>query len=850
MNTQTGFTSKRCQAKWLLALGYLLGCGLLQAATYPQWCEFRKNLLADPSVVRYYSFEGVETGAVANLANPQLGTLSVLSNSAFGHPRGDSWRKWQAEDYPQAVLGRWPQKPALRFSPAAQAVSRSRFYGTSTGSYTMAAWVCVNDAAPSQDGAFLNMSHGYKSGWRLMYNKHTKWHQDGKILLFAGIPTGSATLGVAMGKLPDDAVDLKKQFLWHQLVVTWNEQSKDLSLYLDGKLGETKNLPDGLRLPPPSRSYQHDPENDMSGLKIGGKPFTKSSTVDAKIDELVIYDRALPAAEILKQYQAGCPDGNAEQQEEYIAKSAQAEKALTGVRLEIPATSYGYFNRGEAIPVSAQVPQHEGWHHPVTVQFETVDAAGRPVPANSATSSLDQAGAWQSTFPAKFETCGLYWLRLIVSDSDQRVIKRHVIPIGIVAGLPDKSAAQAEISPLGALGLMSSQPECSALGIGFSRIVCHWGRIEQKKNELSWGQLDDEVEQNQRNGLKTVLCFTGLPSWMKKAPGSKNLPADLNKYRDVVALLVNRYQDDVQHWEIWDEPNSNSWNGLKGNLPERAGDYVQLLKNASEVIRRENPQAKVVGVCARSAALDWLKAVLAAKAAAHLDIVSLHSHAPVPNLYQSQTASIRKFRQVLNENGGEHLPLWNTSAGHLQPARLAEAPLSEEELMKVYAGRQSAAGGEPTIRGNVPMVSERRGAAWLVKDTLLQMADGVSRYFFNQGPSVYYPTYNHSDGDPSLKGIACAALVSQVVSPKQISRLAALPADVVGVGIKSGAASTAVLFATSAEAREFSLHVRAANTVFKGMDMFGNPLTWKSDDNANLSLTLTQEPVYIFECGI
>jgi hypothetical protein len=827
----------------LLGLAAVLASLPLRGATYEQWQEHRQSMLTDPSVVRYYEFETVPDGRIANLANPQLGTLTLLGNSAFGRPRGDTWKKWTRDKYPQETLGRWPQKRAMRFSPARHAVSRSGFYGTKSGSFTITAWARIYNTMPIQLSTLMNMGSGYKSGWRLDYSKHTKWSQAGSLSLVAGIPTGSTTLRTSLGNHKGDSTELNRQYLWHQVAITWDKTSGVLSFYLDGRLADRKPLPKGLILPKPRKSAFTDPASDLGGLQIGAKPSSKSTPLDAKLDELIIFDRVLDEPEILGHFKAGCPDGTVEERLQQVTESKRLEKAISQIRLAPQASSYGYFVRGVDIPVPVQVPEFDGWNLPLTIQFDALDAAGQPVPGNSAAAVIDKPTVGESMFQARFSACGLYWLRMTVTDAKGNQLKREVVPIGIVASLPDAAVEPGKTTVLGAVDLMTSQPECQTLGAGLSRIVCHWNRIEPRKNELDWQRLDQTIDQTHRRGLKIVLCFTGLPRWLKRSPQSPNLPADMERYRSTLAFLVSRYRDDIDFWEIWDGPNSRR--GLKGSLTQQANDYVELIKTAAEIIRRQAPAAKIVGVGAWDADVKWLKAVLDRNVAAHLDLVSLQWQDSVPLLYKSARSDIRTFREYLDGHGGAQLPLWNTNAGHQQPARWTQTPVDETEVLEYYRGRQALAEGEPYVRGQIPMVAERRGAAWLVKDILLQMADGVTSYLFDQGPSLYYPSFNHSDGDPSLKGIACAALAARLIPAGTIRRMKELPPQVLGVEIQSATTVSAVLFATSPQAVQIKLPVQRANTVFTGMDLFGNVLTWKSGPDATLNLTLTQEPIYL-----
>jgi hypothetical protein len=272
---------------------------------------------------------------------------------------------------------------------------------------------------------------------------------------------------------------------------------------------------------------------------------------------------------------------------------------------------------------------------------------------------------------------------------------------------------------------------------------------------------------------------------------------------------------------------------------------VELLKNASEVIRHEDIQAKIIGICARNACPVWLKAVLDKDGAKYLDIVSFHSHAPITTLYQSAKSPVLAFRKIL-DGYEENIPLWNTEGGHWQSARTGAYPLSENDMLNLYPNRKTTTKSEPFINlwGLGLMLSEKRGASWLVKDILLQMADGTDKYFFNPGPSLYYPSYNNSDGDPSLKGIACATLASLLIPAKEISRIENLTPETAGINIKSDDKETSLFFSCG-QGQELVLKVQEANKVFHGMDILGNPLIWTSDENANLKLKLSSEPVYI-----
>lgn len=71
-----------------------------------------------------------------------------------------------------------------------------------------------------------------------------------------------------------------------------------------------------------------------------------------------------------------------------------------------------------------------------------------------------------------------------------------------------------------------------------------------------------------------------------------------------VDLTVNRYKHVVDVWEVWNEPDSPDYLN-----PSTVKNYVKLLKQASPIIRRNDPEAVILGGVLASPNADWAEEI-------------------------------------------------------------------------------------------------------------------------------------------------------------------------------------------------------------------------------------------------
>lgn len=131
----------------------------------------------------------------------------------------------------------------------------------------------------------------------------------------------------------------------------------------------------------------------------------------------------------------------------------------------------------------------------------------------------------------------------------------------------------------------------SELGVGYARIQSGWAKTEQKKGKYDYKWLDPVVDGIIEEGLKPwmTLCYGNPIYGDGKGLGAKIFTdeASVEAWKKYVETTVKRYKGKVVAYEIWNEPNLAS--GV--NTPQM---YADLLIITGEVIRRVDPQAKII----------------------------------------------------------------------------------------------------------------------------------------------------------------------------------------------------------------------------------------------------------------
>lgn len=224
------------------------------------------------------------------------------------------------------------------------------------------------------------------------------------------------------------------------------------------------------------------------------------------------------------------------------------------------------------------------------------------------------------------------------------------------------------------------------LGAEMVRVDVGWSSLEQngKGQYSNWylNKIDSVVNEAEARGLKLLFTFTATPCWASSAPDSikqdcagswwdrgvqdyapKN-PAD---YADALAFLVERYRGRVAAWEIWNEPNLDSF----FKAPDQASAYVALAKAAYPAAKAADPDTTVLAGSLSEAHVEFTRALYAAGIKGSFDAFSIHPYSgdrspldPLEGQDPSWTfiRGVPAIHQVMLDNS-DNKPLWLTEFG-------------------------------------------------------------------------------------------------------------------------------------------------------------------------------------------
>ena len=154
-------------------------------------------------------------------------------------------------------------------------------------------------------------------------------------------------------------------------------------------------------------------------------------------------------------------------------------------------------------------------------------------------------------------------------------------------------------------------PHLGELGAKEVRLQAGWARCDPKADgRFEWAWLDTIVDGCVAQGVRPWLQTSyGNPAY----PGgggiglAEGLPASekaLAAWDRWVAALADRYQDRVDTWEVWNEPDN------RGLIPPE--DYAAFFIRTARIIRQRQPGARMVGlsVCNPGRAGDYTEQFL------------------------------------------------------------------------------------------------------------------------------------------------------------------------------------------------------------------------------------------------
>ena len=264
--------------------------------------------------------------------------------------------------------------------------------------------------------------------------------------------------------------------------------------------------------------------------------------------------------------------------------------------------------------------------------------------------------------------------------------RRRFLPISIICTLLSASSPVAAQSAdltqerfFGAVQSIYNPDRAAQAGVQWERLIFPWSII-QKDGPTAWVDgyfTDAQIAQEAARGIQIVGLAAYTPQWATSTPQNPkttNVPANLylafddpkNYWGQFMFHLAQEYTGRINTWVIWNEPDMYS-DQLAYTWDGSVNDMYQLVKVASQAVKKANPDAKIAlpGMTywwdKESGRPLYLARFLEAAAhdptaASHgdyFDIVVLHQYSNPLNIY----AATRVFKNALAQYGLDR-PIW------------------------------------------------------------------------------------------------------------------------------------------------------------------------------------------------
>lgn len=151
-----------------------------------------------------------------------------------------------------------------------------------------------------------------------------------------------------------------------------------------------------------------------------------------------------------------------------------------------------------------------------------------------------------------------------------------------------------------------------------------------------------------------ILCYSN-PLY----GGTPDTPEGRAGFAKFCQALVTRYRDDVDIWEIWNEPNLEMFWGKASD----AAAYSALVAAAAPVIRAADPGCVIVGGATSGIDQTFLAACLQLGMLQYVDVVSVHPYRiDRPESINSEIAVLRAAMNA--QPGGSAKRIWTGEWGY------------------------------------------------------------------------------------------------------------------------------------------------------------------------------------------
>lgn len=214
----------------------------------------------------------------------------------------------------------------------------------------------------------------------------------------------------------------------------------------------------------------------------------------------------------------------------------------------------------------------------------------------------------------------------------------------------------------------------SEMGVKWARVSVDWPSVEDREGEFHFEILDYTLKALKEKSITTYLCFhNGHPVHTSGQQNPMVSEASVKAWLSFIETLVKRYKDEVDYWELWNEPNyPGFWK------PEPSPEeYTEMVRISAPVIRENDPDCKVL--CGGMARFDvpFLKALFDQGIDEYVDVVQVHPYNEIPEACIMKVARTVKTPEwyhpasnkasdlvELVKNSGKDIEIWQGECGY------------------------------------------------------------------------------------------------------------------------------------------------------------------------------------------
>lgn len=277
----------------------------------------------------------------------------------------------------------------------------------------------------------------------------------------------------------------------------------------------------------------------------------------------------------------------------------------------------------------------------------------------------------------------------------------------------------------------------SSLGVKWVRLSVNWSNVVDTAGNYHWSKVDQIVNGLYHKKINIALCING---GHKRYTNSKApvTPEEIQHWRQFAKTLVGRYREKVEHWELWNEPNTVwFWKPYPN-----ATHYVNLMKEFHTIIKAIDPEGKIVGGSLARLDMVFADSLFKQGFGNYIDAFTYHPYNEIPE------ATIQSVRVSVKT------PLWYTESDH-SVFRLKELIDSVNPAIRVWQGECGYPSQDNSSgwMGNGPW-SPTIQAKWLLRRMLVDLSYNAD--VINYFSMVEYTTGGNVDegkGKLNSKGL-------------------------------------------------------------------------------------------------